>query len=62
MALVGLAITGIVAIVITPIVKKQSPKPLHFSNKNVSVKTVKFLKFTNLEACTPMPKNAKKNY
>ena len=35
MALVGLAITGIVAIVITPIVKKQSPGPLIFKQKRV---------------------------
>lgn len=35
MALVGLVITGIVAIVITPIVKKQSPGPLIFKQKRV---------------------------
>lgn len=59
MALVGLVIAGIVAIIVAPIVKKQSPGPLIFK-QNVLVKTVKFLKFTNLEACTPMPKNAKR--
>lgn len=35
MALVGLVISGIVAIVITPIVKKQSPGPLIFKQKRV---------------------------
>lgn len=35
MALVGLVITGIVAIIIAPIVKKQSPGPLIFKQKRV---------------------------
>ncbi len=54
MALVGLVITGIVAIIIAPIVKKQSPGPLIFKQKRVGkngkvFEIYKFRRYTDAE-------------
>lgn len=59
-ALVGLLLTGLVALIIMPIVKKQSPGPLIFKQKRVG-KNGKSLIFTSSEVCTPMLRSVKKN-
>lgn len=59
-ALVGLLITGILVIVIGPIIYFRILDQFS-SRKNVSVKTGEFSKFTNSAACIRMQRNARRN-
>lgn len=61
MALVGLVITGIVAIIIAPIVKKQSPGPLIFKQKRVG-KNGKVFEIYKFRSMYTDAEERKKNY
>ena len=59
-ALVGLLITGILVIVIGPIIYFSIPDQFS-SHRSVSAKTGEFSKFTSSAACIRMQRNARKN-